>query len=161
METVTTEAQPERRWVERLRKRVDQPGWVEMVDQLEWDGRLLDELIANRVFGLVRCEADHEDIPYCYADPETPTAGGELPEYSSTALGSARVLSRMTETLGYDVVIRTEHDEAGELTTAVWFYGNDIGDIDTAGWLQVPTYPSFPESVCRAALMAVLGMVAR
>lgn len=49
-------------------------------------GRELDREIA-RAMGLVPCEAPkhtEEDRLWCWADPETPMSGGELPTYSKS-----------------------------------------------------------------------------
>jgi hypothetical protein len=72
--------------------------------------RALDALVAERVFGLVQCTSaghDGEDAPpreTCYAQPDSPSQGGDLWMYSEDVAAAFTVLEAMRAT-GYGYTI--------------------------------------------------------
>lgn len=74
-------------------------------------GRKLDALVAEKVFGLVRCTGC--DYYECYALPASPNHGGELRAYSTRIEDAWEVVDRLRErsllvdlTLGVGVYCR-------------------------------------------------------
>jgi len=126
-------------------------------------GPELDALVAQMVMGLVPCTNSHggQGRDYlggrCYASPEDPADGGELPLYSTTYEGMGLVLAEMAR--------------RGFLVRIVTLLSSD-GDqpVETLGWSVLFTkyreggasgsgggddVRSLPEAVARAALAAV------
>lgn len=129
------------------------------VDSME-ASRELDAMIAERVMGLVPCQAGaHKDGAMwpCYAQPDSPMEGGELPCYSTDIAAAWHVVEALGERYGCHVSVARRSDifkapsrylcsiEGGRLA-----YNNPyLRLIDIA--------PSVPLAICRAALKALEG----
>src|SRR5437899_3127619 len=105
-------------------------------------GRELDALVAERVMGLVRCEALHHVIEggYCHALPTSRDKGGETPCYSTSIAAAWLVVEKLqTQACVWDLV----EDKGGWFATA-HCYGPERHYGEWAS--------TAPFSICLAAL---------
>lgn len=116
-------------------------------------GRELDALIAEKVMGLVPCQAYRcPSKPFCHADPESPERGMETRSYSTDISAAWAVVQRLSE-LGYAVDLMMGqpqlHIDTNQLspvliTCCIWSTKLEAGFQGSLA----------PYVICRAALKA-------
>ena len=110
-------------------------------------GRELDALIAEKVFGYVRCTHPKCSNPFCYASPKSPTQGGELGLYSTSIADAWKVVEKLKAD-GYEVSVHNS-----------WPYNDgrrwccDVMKPGTMAW-QFAKADTAPEAICKASLHA-------
>lgn len=111
-------------------------------------GRELDALIAEKVFGLVKCRGRHDeqhDGDYCYAQPDSPMRGGELRSYSSDIADAWLVVEKLRRRgFGFSV---------GDILNTAWFEVTFDNPVTELSYIVGAT--TISEAICRAALAAV------
>lgn len=100
-------------------------------------GRELDALIAEKVFGLVPCQAEVHEGAYmrpCHANPDSPTSGGETRCYSTNISAAWEVAEKLKITV---------RPSGGQWWAAL------MHEHDPGMWIPADTAPL---AICLAAL---------
>lgn len=117
-------------------------------------GRELDALVAEKVFGLVRCTADSHrgsDGATCYALPESPMMGGELRSYSTDIAAAWEVVEKI-HALGWCSTLSALPDPS------IIRYEMDFDKpplIDSHHTKVYAIAATAPHAICLAALKAI------
>lgn len=113
-------------------------------------GRELDVLVAEKVMGLVRCQGKkhNHSFPstYCFAQPDSPTQGGELRNYSNRMEDAWLIVFKAQ--LEKRMVSLNWLPEADEWACRIY-----PSDYSTSGEEACSKNPC--EAICLAALKAV------
>lgn len=130
----------------------------------------LDRQIAERVFGLVRCQGKYHDAKFpntqCYAQPDSPEQGAELPAYSASIEAAWQIVEKMTSNgedgwEEWDFILYRDGDAALQ-----WKARFEFPMMDGQGEHVYLLHEEEAEAatpalaVCRAALLAVASLPA-
>lgn len=120
-------------------------------------GREMDALVAKKIFGKVRCQARcHKrgvrgsmDGTYCYAQPDSPAQGANIPHYSTDISAAWEVVEKIRSSSGLSVIV--------EASVHPNEYICAIGAHHRGQWIESfrSAEAEAPLVICRAALKAV------
>ncbi|SRR5213594_831871 len=110
-------------------------------------GRELDARVAERVMGLVRCEALHHVIEggYCHALPTSRDRGGETACYSTEIAAAWQVVEKLLLTHSFEITCNHQPNHPVLFNVKIW-------TIDGSGQYAFETADSLPLAICLAAL---------
>lgn len=109
------------------------------------DHNALNRKVAEVIFGLVPCKASyHEPGGQCYASPEYPNLGGDVPDYSRHPDDMADVIEHFTD---QDAVVTITYSPGGMVRAVI-----SVAVVQAVGESYAVTAPDAPTAVCMAAL---------